>query len=125
MVETNGGRLPRGIGWDCEFERLDMMLGEQTRDRGLFAVVPVGADDRDAAIDLTWSLRRAGFAVDLGYRGNVSRRLKRANKIGAAAALLLGEDERARGVVTLRDLETGEQAEVPLEELKDRLARDR
>ncbi len=109
LIETMGGPRTPGIGWAGGIERLAMMIDEPPRARRLFAVVPVGADDRDAAIDLTWSLRRAGFAVDLGYRGNVSRRLKRANKIGAAAALLLGEDERARGVVTLRDLETGEQ----------------
>ncbi len=125
LIEAMGGPRTPGIGWAGGIERLAMMIDEPPRNRRLFAVVPVGPDDQDAAIDLAWDLRRAGFAVDLGYRGNVSRRLKRANKIGADAALLLGEDERARGVVTLRDLKTGEQAEVPLEELKDRLAHDR
>jgi len=125
LIETMGGPRTPGIGWAGGIERLAMMIDAPPPARRLFAVVPVGASDQDAAIDLAWDLRRAGFAVDLGYRGNVSRRLRRANKVGAAAALLLGEDERARGVVTLRDLKTGEQAEVPLEELKDRLARDR
>ncbi len=125
LIETMGGPPTPGIGWAGGIERLAMMIDEPPPARRLLAVVPVAAADQDAAIALTWRLRRAGFAVDLGYRGNVSRRLKRANKIGAVAALLLGEDERRRGAVTLRDLETGEQAEIPLTELEDRLARYR
>ena len=47
--------------------------------------------------------------------------MKRANKLGASAALILGEDERARGAATLRDLDTGEQVLIPLPELTGRL----
>jgi histidyl-tRNA synthetase len=67
------------------------------------------------------ALRRAGFTVDAGYSGNLSRRLKRANKVNARAAVILGENELARGTASLRDLDTGEQIDVPLAELKDRL----
>ena len=42
-------------------------------------------------------LRRAGFAVDLGYSGNLRRRMQRADKINARAAVILGDDELARG----------------------------
>jgi histidyl-tRNA synthetase len=48
--------------------------------------------------------------------------MKRANKSGARAAVILGEDELARAAATLRDLDSGEQVEVPLAALKDRLA---
>ena len=76
---------------------------------------------RDALV-LTHRLQQSGFTVDLGYRGNVAKRMKRANKLGARAAVILGEDERAVGAVTLRNLDTGEQESVPLPELNDRLA---
>ena len=66
-------------------------------------------------------MRRAGLAVDMSYKGNVGRRMKRANKVNARAALILGSDELARDVVTLRDLDSGEQAEVPIAELAERL----
>ena len=48
--------------------------------------------------------------------------MKRANKIAARAAILLGPDELARQSAVLRDLDSGEQAEVALAELEDRLA---
>jgi histidyl-tRNA synthetase len=67
-------------------------------------------------------LRDAGFTVELGFRGNLKKRMKQADKIGAAAALLIGEDELARNAVTLRDLDSGEQSEVSLDRLEVALA---
>jgi histidyl-tRNA synthetase len=57
----------------------------------------------------------------LGYRGNMSRRLKRANKLNAKASIILGPDELERGAATVRNLDTGDQEEVPLETLADHL----
>jgi len=54
--------------------------------------------------------------------GALSRRLQRANKIKARAAVILGENEIAKQVATVRDLDSGEQAEIPLASLTERLA---
>ncbi len=122
LVEAMGGPPTPGIGWAAGIERLAMLIADAPQAKRPIAVVPVAAADESAALELTQKLRRAGFTVDLGYRGNLSRRMKRANRLGACAAIVLGEDERARGTVTLRDLDTGEQVEVPLAEIEDRLA---
>ena len=58
---------------------------------------------------------RAGYRND--YSGNLQRRMRRADRIGARAAILLGDDELARGIATLRDLDSGEQSEVSLDAL--------
>jgi histidyl-tRNA synthetase len=87
--------------------------------------VPVGEPAELPALRLAETLRRAGFAIDEAYSGNVGRRLKRANKIAARAAILLGEDELARDAATVRDLDSGEQITVPLASLADHLARFR
>ena len=50
--------------------------------------------------------------MDLGYSGNLARRMRRANRLNARAAVMIGEDEIARGVVTVRDLDSGDQTEV-------------
>jgi histidyl-tRNA synthetase len=70
-------------------------------------------------------LRHSDFVVDLGYSGNMKKRFARANKINARAAVILGEEEWSRGAVAIRDLDTGEQEEVPLAVLEERLARFR
>jgi histidyl-tRNA synthetase len=59
--------------------------------------------------------------VELGYGGNLGKRMKRANKLGARLALVIGEDELARGMVVLRDLDQGQQSEIPLTEAVARL----
>jgi histidyl-tRNA synthetase len=89
------------------------------------AIVPVGEQGEARALRLAEELRKAGLPIELGYRGNVSKRLKHANKVNARAAVLIGEDELKRNAATVRDLDSGEQAEVPLESLKDRLAQFR
>ena len=48
--------------------------------------------------------------------------MKRANKLNARAAILLGDDEIAKGVATVRDMTTGAQEQVSLEQLASRLA---
>ena len=70
---------------------------------------------------LAETLRDAGLVVDLGYSGNLQRRMRRADRIGARAAVLLGDDELARGAATLRDLDSGEQEQVALGDLPARL----
>ena len=51
----------------------------------------------------------------------MKRRLARANKANARAALLLGDDELAKGVATVRDMESGEQTEASLDYLSEHL----
>ena len=122
LVEMMGGPEMPGIGWAAGIERLAMLIAEPPAPKRPIALVPVGEAGEGAALQLSEELRGAGLPVDLGYSGNLGRRLRRANKIGARAAVLIGEDELARGVVALRDLDSGEQSEVPIGELRARLA---
>ena len=123
LVETMGGPPTPGIGWAAGVERLALMLSELPPETRPIAVVPVGGDCETAVLGIVQDLRLAGFTVDLGFSGNVGKRMKRANKINARAALLLGEEELDKKAITLRDLDTGEQELVPLDSLKERLAR--
>jgi histidyl-tRNA synthetase len=121
IAQMGGPELP-GVGWAAGIERLAMLLDQAPAVPRPIAIVPIGAEAEQQAIKLSAELRRGGFVVELGYRGNVSKRMKDANKARARAAILLGEDELKKGAATVRDLDTGEQAEVPLAALKDRLA---
>ncbi len=112
LIETMGGTPTPAVGWAGGIERLAMLATGAPEAPRPIALIPVGDTAQDAAMLLAYELRRAGFVVDFGYRGNVTRRMKRADRIGARAALLLGEDEIERGVITLRDLDSGEQQEL-------------
>lgn len=125
LIGMMGGTATPGVGWAAGIERLAMLCGEAPAARRPIAVVPVGDEAKMPALKLSEELRRAGYRVDLGHSGNLSKRMKRANKVNAAAALIIGEDELARGAATLRDLDSGEQEEAALASLVDRLARFR
>jgi histidyl-tRNA synthetase len=120
LIETMGGPATAGIGWAAGIERLALMVEPPADPRPLVAIVPVGGDEavQSAALALAHRLRRAGHAVDQGYRGNVGKRMKRADKLGASKAIILGEAELAAGVVQLRDLATGEQSAVALDAIE-------
>jgi histidyl-tRNA synthetase len=84
-------------------------------------VVPVGDSAEAAALDILQKLRRAGIRAEMAYRGNLRRRMERANRIGARAAVILGDDDIRQGVAQVKDLATGAQEAVPLADLAARL----
>ncbi|MCZ6482446.1 MAG: histidine--tRNA ligase [Alphaproteobacteria bacterium] len=122
LVSAMGGAETPGVGWAAGIERLAMLIADAPGAQRPIAVVPVGGGAETAAFNLAQELRRDGFTVDIGYGGNLSRRMKRANKLRARLAVILGEDELRAGTVTVRDLDTGEQEEVALRGLRDHLA---
>jgi histidyl-tRNA synthetase len=121
LVALMGGPEMPGVGWAAGIERLAMLIDEPPAPLRPVAVIPVGEAGEAAALKLAEELRRSKIPVDLGYSGNVGKRMKRANKIGARFAVLLGEDELKRGMASLRDLDGGTQEEVRLNELAHRL----
>ena len=122
LVGMMGGPETAGVGWASGVERCAMLLGETPPAPRQVAIVPLGeAAERQATI-LAGQLRRKDFVVDLGFSGNMGKRMKRANKINAVAAVILGDDELARGEASLKLLDSGEQKTVRLDELEAALA---
>jgi histidyl-tRNA synthetase len=78
------------------------------------AVIPVGDGAEATALSVLQMLRGAGLRAEMAYRGNLKRRLERANRIGARAAVILGDAEIAASVANVKDLASGTQKEVPL-----------
>jgi histidyl-tRNA synthetase len=125
LIGVMGGPETPGVGWAAGIERLAMMLAETPAAPRPIALIPIGEAAERRALVLAHDLRRAGFAIEHGYGGNLGKRMKRANKLNARAAVLIGDDELARGAATLRDLDTGEQVAAPLDALAEALARFR
>ncbi len=122
LVAQMGGPETAGIGWAGGIERLSMLADEPAPPPRPIALVPIGPEAEVETLAIADRLRRAGLVVELGYRGNLKRRLSRADRLNARAAVLVGEDELARDVATVRDLDSGEQEEIALSALAGRLA---
>ena len=121
LIKMLGGPPTPGIGWAGGIERLAMLAGQAPPPERPIALVPLGAAAERLALGLCHALRRDGFTVDMGFRGNLGRRLKRANKMNARAALILGDDEIAKGIITLRNLDDGSQQDVALDDVATQL----
>ena len=121
LVEQMGGTKTAGVGWAAGIERLAMLAESVPEEKRPIAIIPVAPDLQTRGLAIAHDLRSRGFVIELGYRGNMSRRLKRANKLNAKASIILGPDELERGAATVRNLDTGDQEEVPLETLADHL----
>lgn len=122
LVAQMGGGDISGIGWACGVERLAMLLDESVDLARPIAVIPLGEDTNEKAMEIAYKLRLAGFRVEQSYSGNMKKRLEKANKFKAVKAVIIGSDEIARGEVTLKDFDSGEQKNVSFERLIEELS---
>ncbi|MEE2997320.1 MAG: histidine--tRNA ligase [Pseudomonadota bacterium] len=121
LVEQMGGPATPGVGWASGIERLSMLIGGSPKKTRPIAVIPLGDTAEEIGRKLTDHLRRAGLTVDLGYSGKMKQRMKRANTIDACAAVIIGDTELDQNSATVRDLDSGEQELVLLDQLQTRL----
>ena len=122
LVEMMGGPATPATGWAGGIERLAMLMQADPKPPRPVALVPIGETAERAALKMAQDLRQAGFAVDLGYKGNVGRRMKRANKVNACAAIILGDDELQAGAAKIKDLDSGTETTAALNALPAALA---
>jgi len=121
LIETLGGPHTPAVGWAAGIERLAMMIGAPAAERPIAVIVPLGERAEAAGQRLLAQLRRAGVAADMGYRGNMKKRLSRANDTGADYVLIIGDDELERGEAQLKNLASGEQRSVGLDQVIEAL----
>ena len=129
LVAQLGGLSTPGIGWAMGQERIIMLLERQgllvPREGPEVYLVLAGEHSEIAGFALAERLRAAWphlqLQVNLGG-GGFKAQFKRADRSGARWALVLGDDEVARGVVALKALrEERAQEEWPLEQVSERL----
>ena len=119
LIESLGGPHTPAVGWAAGIERLAMMIEAPAPETSSVAVVPLGERAEAEGVRIVAGLRREGIAADMAYRGNMKKRLSRANAAGAKYALILGDDELNAGEAQLKDLTTGEQRAVSLDLIGD------
>jgi histidyl-tRNA synthetase len=122
LVAEMGGPPTPAVGWAAGVERLAMLLADTPPALRPVAIIPLGDATESVALDILQKLRHAGVRAEIAYRGNLKRRMERANKIGARAAVIIGDDELANNVATVRDFSSGTQAQIALADLPAHLA---
>lgn len=132
LTEELGGPNVPGIGFGMGLERLLMALEAENielpvdQDLDCF-VVAMGERAKEEAVRLVHQLRLNGIQVDKDYQMRKMRaQLRAADRLKAKYVLILGDQELDHNVINLRTMETGEQTEIPLDEIinymKDKLS---
>lgn len=121
LVKSLGGPDRAGIGFAAGIERLVLALPEMPAAPMNRTEVFVAAHGEQAHVEafvLVRELRHAGMTAQFDYEGrSLKAQFKRADRLGAPLVLVLGEDELARGVVTVRDMQRSEQTTVARHEV--------
>ncbi len=122
LIESLGGPHTPAVGWAAGIERLAMLVGERAPERLDVAIIPLDEDGLADANRIARDLRGHWNTVEVFATGKVKKRMSRASEGGALLAVLIGEDERLAGEVTVRDLHGGEQIRMRPADLRDAVA---
>jgi len=126
LAQELGAKQPApGIGFSIGEDRLVMTLEEQNPTSVAEAldlyIAPLGTEALRHAAGLAHRLRGQGIRTELGGDAKLKRAMEIANKLAARHVLIVGENEMAAGQYALKDMASGEQANLTLDELFERL----
>lgn len=123
LVEELGGPEMSGIGFGIGIERVLLALEEQqvqvpeAKPLDCY-LITMGEHAKTASIRILGELRKAGLTADRDYLDRkMKAQLKTANRGNARFVAILGEDELVRGEIQVKQMETGEQTTISIEQL--------
>ena len=133
LAEQLGGPSTPGIGFGMGLERLLLALEVEgvtlpdEKELDIF-FISIGEKVQEQTVRLIQQLRLEGLTVDKDYQGRkIKAQFKAADRLSAKYVIILGEDELNNNMVKVREMDTGEEIEVSMEELvktmKEKLGR--
>jgi histidyl-tRNA synthetase len=125
LVEEIGGKPTKAIGFALGLDRLILALPDSSSQRGGVRVFIVALDD--AAFDYAFEqiqipLRKSGIPSEIDYqRRSVKAAMRQADKRKVDYTILVGDQERQEGKVTLKNMKTGEQEKYSVREVIEKI----
>ena len=118
LISSMGGPKVPAVGWALGAERVAQAAAfEEIKKESIF-VVSVEESANTYAFNILQKLRNNGFSADGGlFDKNLKAQMKQANRIGTKFAIIVGGNEVAKNTVVLKNLISGEQKEIPLNNL--------
>lgn len=121
LVKALDGPDIPAIGFAIGFDRLVELIAQirspEEKKPSVF-FIPLGDPALEKAFEAHMELAALGIETECDYSGRSLKALmKRADRLSAPLVVILGENELKNGRVTVKTMETGEQEEVPLENL--------
>ncbi len=122
LVAQLGGPDVPGVGFACGMERLALMLGQRDAPGLDFYLAVLDAAALETAMTVAQTLRENGKRGEVSFSAkSLKSQMRQASRLKAKQCLLLGGNELASGVVAVKDMESGEQKNVPLKAVAEAL----
>ncbi len=125
LVKELGGPEIPGTGFAIGFDRLAEICGLDAADlqqKPQLFVAALGERSQSLAFEWICRLGQAGIRAEMDFSGrSLKSQMKRADRLGAAQVLIVGEEELARGQAILRDMQTKEQVSISIDNLVDNI----
>jgi len=118
LVESLGGPHTPAVGWAAGIERLGMMIEAPQAENPEFVFIPVGPAAETFCQALIADFRRKGACCDMAFRGNLKKRMQKADAANASYVIICGDDEIAAGEITIRSLKSGDQIKRKLSDVE-------
>ncbi len=114
LIELMGGPRTPGVGWGSGVDRLMEMIPEGLIPKTQLTVALIGADDKGemGCMKLAHDLRKQSISCQHIMGGNIGKKMKKADKLGAKFALIVGERELNEGQLSVKNLATGHQESI-------------
>ncbi len=129
LLKELGGPDLAGVGFAMGVERIYSLMMENGLLNGLedgidLFVMPVGETMIDEAFQIGMACRTFGYSTEIPLTASkFGTMFKKAERLGARFALIVGEEEVQNGVLKIKNIQTQEQSEISLENLQNELAR--
>lgn len=129
LIATLGGPNLPAVGTSVGVDRLFAALSELglvkiTKTKSKVLIANFGEDSGGDYMRIASHLRRKGIATEIYYDSDkLKKQFGFADRMGIRYMIMVGSEEEARGLVTIKDLQAREQEQVPLEELLDHIQR--
>jgi histidyl-tRNA synthetase len=123
LIGSMGGPETPAVGWAGGIERLAMLVGDTPLAMPLTVLIPQNEASEYSAFSLLNKLRAEGVRAEMAYKGTLKRRMELANKRDAWMVLFVDAEKIATGIVSGKDLDSGEQHDLRLDRVSEFLRR--
>ena len=127
LIKVFGGQEVESTGFALGFDRLMNAIEELTEKEEAKShldvyVAPISADVRLKAYEITQTLRRAGFRCDVDLNNKKFKKLMNyADKIKVPKMIIVGKNDLEENKVTVKDMQSGEQEQISIDNIADYL----
>ncbi|MDB2700206.1 histidine--tRNA ligase [Alphaproteobacteria bacterium] len=116
LAKMLGGVDTAGVGWAAGVDRLSLMVNEEFANKPDLVLMAVSENLEPLLMPIMKKLVDKGLKVEILITGNMSKKFKRANKVDASYAIILGEEELSKNIIKLKNLIIGSERLITLDE---------